>query len=419
VQANCTNCDRPDEEVLTVMSVSNMLKDTLEANCSWTVQLTRTSNACGQCPTLSQRENMSNSWGADRFISIHGNAGGGTGTETFWCQQSAANDADSEAFSDEVQARMVEFGQWTDRRSEEDASYLGFHLGVLNNNNAIGCLSEIAFYDHATDWPKMNNPFWQAWFAHAYSVALQNDMNIFCAGGTPPVTPTNDDCANATQLNPNINCVNTNGTLENATPSGVAAASCDAFGTPALLDVWYAFDATATEHNILQTANPNFDGLIALYSNCGGIELFCADNEIIGQSETINATGLTIGNTYYIRVYDYGTIAPINPNFDICVTTPTVTAIQSEFAVTFDFKVYPDPASETFTLAANLRKTGFVKVNLFNSVGQTVLRKTFHQQSGEFTRQINIPNLSSGTYYLQMSSDGMSATRSIRIVRGR
>ncbi|MBL4586774.1 MAG: N-acetylmuramoyl-L-alanine amidase [Flavobacteriales bacterium] len=320
VQSSCTNCDRPDEEVLTAMAVANLLKDTLEANCNWTVQMTRVSNACGQCPTLNQRENMANSWGADRFLSIHGNAGGGTGTETFWCSQGSSSDAAAAAFCDEVQARMVQFGNWTDRRSVEDASYLGFHLGVLNNQNAPACLSEIAFYDNPSDWAIMSQTTNQADYAHAYRVALETDMNTFCSGGTPPTPPANDDCANATTLQSNISCVNTSGTLSEATASGVAQPSCDDFGSPAMLDVWYSFIATATDHDILQTANPNFDGIIALYSACGGNELFCSDDNPIGQNETINATNLTIGNTYYIRVYDYGTVVPTDPTFEICVT---------------------------------------------------------------------------------------------------
>ena len=34
-------------------------------------------------PSLQQRTNAANSWGADYFLSIHINAGGGTGFESF------------------------------------------------------------------------------------------------------------------------------------------------------------------------------------------------------------------------------------------------------------------------------------------------------------------------------------------------
>ena len=168
VELSCQNCDRPDEEVLTVMDVAWKLRDTIQAHCNWTVYLTRPDNNCGSCPTLTQRETMSNSWGADRFISIHANAGGGTGTETFWCDQSSSDNVDAQAFATEVQTQMVSYGQWTDRRVAEDNSYLGFHLGVLNNNNAIACLSEIGFYDRASDLAKLQDPVWQGQFAKAF-----------------------------------------------------------------------------------------------------------------------------------------------------------------------------------------------------------------------------------------------------------
>lgn len=45
-----------------------------------TVQLSRTSD---QTVSLTQRTNAANSWGADYFLSIHINAGGGTGFEDY------------------------------------------------------------------------------------------------------------------------------------------------------------------------------------------------------------------------------------------------------------------------------------------------------------------------------------------------
>ncbi|HOH83447.1 MAG TPA: BACON domain-containing carbohydrate-binding protein, partial [Bacteroidales bacterium] len=44
-----------------------------------------------------------------------------------------------------------------------------------------------------------------------------------------------------------------------------------------------------------------------------------------GATEVINATGLTAGTTYYVRVYDYtgSSVPPTSYTFTICVTTPT------------------------------------------------------------------------------------------------
>ncbi|MBL4586773.1 MAG: T9SS type A sorting domain-containing protein [Flavobacteriales bacterium] len=244
--------------------------------------------------------------------------------------------------------------------------------------------------------------------------------NIFCVAITvtaPIVLPVNDDCANAISLTPNLTCINTSGTLLDATASGVAAASCDLFGSPALLDVWYSFTATATAHDILQTANPNFDGIIVLYSACGGSEFFCADDNAIGENETISATDLTIGSTYYIRVYDYGTIAPTDPTFEICVTTPIVTGIESVLKEMEEFLVYPNPTNGLFTVEMDMKTRSEVEIAVFNAVGQQVYGKAFSQQKGSFRQPINLQNFAAGMYHVQITIGTKVLRRSVNVVR--
>ncbi|WP_119843978.1 N-acetylmuramoyl-L-alanine amidase [Reichenbachiella sp. MSK19-1] len=187
--ATGTNPDgRSATEHATALAVGLKLKDQIENSCSnWTVHMTR-STANGWI-SLSQRKTMSNSWGADRFISIHCNAGGGSGTETFWCNRSTSLDADNSAFSREIQDRMVDKGSWSDRRSVEDDSYI-FHLAVLNGNNAIGVLNEIGFVD-TSDETKLLSDSWRDLFAEAYLLGLQNSIGGTCTpSGVDTVAPT-------------------------------------------------------------------------------------------------------------------------------------------------------------------------------------------------------------------------------------
>ncbi|MBK9075743.1 MAG: N-acetylmuramoyl-L-alanine amidase [Flavobacteriales bacterium] len=185
VQPGCaTNCEgRTDTEVFTNLAVAEKLEDLL-SSCGITVHLTRTNNSCVTCITLGQRAAMSNSWGADRFLSIHCNAGGGTGTETFWCNNSSSSNSACQSFAEEVQAQMVSHGNWVDRRCVEDNTYLLFHLGVLHPTDAIGCLNEIGFVDFAADAAKLTSNSWRDDFAEAYFEALQNDL-----GFTWPLAP--------------------------------------------------------------------------------------------------------------------------------------------------------------------------------------------------------------------------------------
>jgi|GEM_PF-2277771 len=173
---------RTTTEIQTALATGLKLRDLINNNnCGWTVQMTRTTNGNCGWTSVTQRATQSNNWNATRFISIHCNAGGGTGTETFYCNQSSSPTAQDQAFGQKVQDNMVTEGQWTNRRMVEDRSYLPFHLGVLRTNNAPGCLSEIGFVDRTSDAAKLNSNFWRDKFALAYYKALQQELGT-CPG---------------------------------------------------------------------------------------------------------------------------------------------------------------------------------------------------------------------------------------------
>ncbi|HRP60839.1 MAG TPA: hypothetical protein PK833_11245 [Vicingus sp.] len=86
--------------------------------------------------------------------------------------------------------------------------------------------------------------------------------------------------------------------------------------------MWYQFVATGTSHQITVVPSASFDPVVQLFSNvCATLNtISCMDATFTGQTETINATGLTIGNTYRIRVYHYGAGSG-SVTFSICVTS--------------------------------------------------------------------------------------------------
>ncbi|MDA0178041.1 choice-of-anchor L domain-containing protein [Mesoflavibacter profundi] len=168
------------------------------------------------------------------------------------------------------------------------------------------------------------------------TVANTDDSNCIVTSSVlnvPVCPPANDECSNATIVTPNLdeNCTNiTNATLFGATASSQAN-TC--FGT-ANDDVWFQFTASATDHgidisNIIgDTINLNH----ALYvgTDCNSLtNLYCeAANSSI-------ANGLTIGTTYYIRVYTDGNIAFQDVNFDLCVFTipPPISVNTTQYTV--------------------------------------------------------------------------------------
>lgn len=139
----------------------------------------------------------------------------------------------------------------------------------------------------------------------------------------PPPPPANDNCSGAipVPVNPNFACAQTvNGTTVSATQTtGVPAPSCGATGVND--DVWFSFVATGPSHNVVLS---NVTGIVtdmamSVYSgaSCAALtHMQCSDpNEM-------TVTGLTAGQTYYVRVWTWTATAGSTASFTICVGTP-------------------------------------------------------------------------------------------------
>lgn len=114
----------------------------------------------------------------------------------------------------------------------------------------------------------------------------------------------------------------TSGTTVGATDSGIGSFTCNGFTGNPDDDVWYSFVATSANHTITVVGASPLDAVVDLRSGtCNGSNIACADATTSGGTEVINATGLTIGATYLIRIYGYGTVSSGAGTFTICVTT--------------------------------------------------------------------------------------------------
>ncbi len=142
---------------------------------------------------------------------------------------------------------------------------------------------------------------------------------------TPPPPPSNDNCISAQPLTVNGTCTPTSSTTDGASQSMVGCAG------NADDDVWFSFVATNAVQTITVSPTDNLDLVVQLFSgSCGSLSsLSCMDNTFTGGNEVINAVGLTPGQTYFIRVYDY--YSGTTGDFDICITgTPTATPTNDE-----------------------------------------------------------------------------------------
>ena len=96
-------------------------------------------------------------------------------------------------------------------------------------------------------------------------------------------------------------------------------------------DVWYSFTATQIQHVITVDGAPNFNAVVELLGGpCGSLtSLACADLTGDGAVETPTYSNLVAGNTYFIRVYDYGSNGDYE--FSICITSPVIPTCPAKF----------------------------------------------------------------------------------------
>lgn len=154
-------------------------------------------------------------------------------------------------------------------------------------------------------------------------ITISNDQDANCVINSPAIQllacpPDNDNPCNATiaTVNPDESCTTTTpGTILAATPSGVPSGSCT--GDPDD-DVWFEFVALG-EQQIIQIQNitgGTFNIDHAVYEGaCDNLtQLYCSDDDF---SLT---PALTIGNTYYVRVFSGGS-EDETTSFDLCIST--------------------------------------------------------------------------------------------------
>jgi gliding motility-associated-like protein len=180
----------------------------------------------------------------------------------------------------------------------------------------------------STGWLNTSNPFYITGLNSAtcyeyYVRAVCSPTDSSFIGGPKSFNTliVNDECTGAIEIpvNQNTNCLQTAfGSLAFATGS-INANSCG--GTIDDDDVWFKFTATSTSHYIT-ILGPNYTGApfninYVLYTGtCGVLTQF--GGCIINNGNT--ASGLTVGQTYYVRVYSRGTTASTT-TFELCVGT--------------------------------------------------------------------------------------------------
>ncbi len=163
------------------------------------------------------------------------------------------------------------------------------------------------------------------------SISSQDRFDL-CVTHLPP-PPANDNCSGATVLtsNPTPTCNNIAGNLQYATNSAPTGA-CGGATPTTTFDVWYSFVASSTTHAVtvsnlgsgLTAANTFMQLLSSSTNNCVGVLTSLTCQAVSTTGGRITNTALTIGNTYYVRVYVITSPTTTNRTFDICLQNPPV-----------------------------------------------------------------------------------------------
>ncbi|WP_374988406.1 N-acetylmuramoyl-L-alanine amidase [Priestia megaterium] len=122
--------------------------------------------------SLSQRASQANSWGADAFMSIHVNAGGGTGYEDYvYRSASNASKTFQSIVHGQVQPTLLSYNH--PNRGRKSANY-----AVLRLTNMPAVLTEIAFIDNRTDAALLQNEAFLKSMGESYAKGIAIYLNL-------------------------------------------------------------------------------------------------------------------------------------------------------------------------------------------------------------------------------------------------
>lgn len=456
-----TTSDNPDgrtaTEIETSLDVGLRTRTLIQNSCSaWTVHMTRTTNL-NSWISVNQRATMSNNWGADRFLSIHCNAGGGTGTETFYCTYDDTTTAADIAFAQKIQNDMVTNGSWNNRRCVEDNSFLAYHLGVLRYSSATGCLNEIGFVD-TSDATKLTSPTWRATFANSYFSSLKSNLGATCSSTLPgsfTLTLTPECSGTTSQMRLNwtassgatsydiyrngslyasditgtqflntylitpgtsysyyVKAKNIAGTTNNSngTKTGTAvacvpgaftvSATATCSGSTSAINITWTASANATSYDIYRNGN--------LYAQ-----------DVTGTS-FLNTYLITAGTTYtyYLKAKNSaGTTNNSNGTRSVtAISCARMAAENNDNLITTgssSFKVYPNPTSGL--ISVNLININSVKAlfSVYDITGKQVYSSESSIKEKDLVTEINLERLPSGTYVLLVQLDNKEYSQKI------
>ena len=133
------------------------------------IRMSRTTDVA---KSLSARTNEANRWNADYYLSIHVNAGGGTGFESFIYNGSYQNKAETNRLRNIIHDEVIKRVDFRDRGKKE----ANFH--VLRETRMPAALTENGFIDHSSDAQKVRSDQFLTSLARGHAEGLARALNL-------------------------------------------------------------------------------------------------------------------------------------------------------------------------------------------------------------------------------------------------
>lgn len=221
--------------------------------------------------------------------------------------------------------------------------------------------------------------------------------------------PANDECDGAIALTSTAVC-NPIPFLTTGATSTMDAIECDGFTSPESNDVWFSFVATDVDQTIAVQGFNESDPFVELFEGtCAGLtSLACQDTtfpQSAGEntSEQLIYSGLTVGTTYFVRVYDYGHASP-DHSFEICVTEGLGNNIGIEEATADTWNLFPNPGTGVFNLQY-IGASGRGTIEVFDVSGRSVYNQQTQLNNGT-VRTLDLTGVAPGNYNVRLTMNG-------------
>lgn len=142
------------------------------------VKMSRTGD---QTISLKERTNAANRWGADFFLSVHINAGGGKGYEDYIYHRSSDSSRTAK-LRDQIHSEIIKLSSMHDRGKKK----ANFH--VLRESKMPALLTESGFIDHIDDATKMKQDFWLDYISRGHVLGLVKAFGLIRKANLPQIT---------------------------------------------------------------------------------------------------------------------------------------------------------------------------------------------------------------------------------------